>query len=216
MSEDVAGPVAADGRGTTRLEAFSDGVFAIAVTLLVLDIKVPEIAAQADASALRDALLDQWPRYASYTLSFITLGIVWANHNRMFAHIARTNHTFLILNVVFLLLIGVYPFPTSLLARYIEYPDKQQLVTLIYLGLSTLTSICYSALWSYASGPGHLLDAHTSPAWVRRLTWRNRAGLVLFTAAFLLAFVSVYLSLILFCCLVGFYLLPAGLTGLDS
>lgn len=204
-----------DERGTSRLEAFSDGVFAIAVTLLVLDIKVPEVVGQAGSAVLTDALLKQWTSYASYALSFITIGIVWANHHRIYANIVRTNHTYLILNVVYLMLIGVFPFPTALLSKYIEDVDKQAVVTQIYMGLSLLISAVHFVSWLYARGPGHLLRANVDAGWVRGIDLRNVVGLSMFGLCFLLSFVNIYASLGLFCLIVLFYLLPGRLTGVD-
>ncbi|MEO5951916.1 MAG: TMEM175 family protein [Chloroflexia bacterium] len=205
----------ADERGTNRLEAFSDGVFAIAVTLLVLDIKVPEVEGQAGSLVLTDALLMQWPAYASYALSFITIGILWANHHRVYANIVRTNHSYLIMNVVYLMLVGVFPFPTAMLSKYIEDVDKQAVVTQIYTGLSLLISIVHMVSWTYASRSGHLLREGTDPKWARGIDVRNRVGLSLFGLCFLLSFVSIYASLGLFCLMVLFYLLPGRLTGID-
>jgi uncharacterized membrane protein len=205
-------------RGTSRLEAFSDGVFAIATTLLVLDIKVPEVTGAEGVGALGAALLDQWPRYAGYMLSFVTIGIVWANHHRMFTLIGRSNHTFLILNVLYLMLVGVFPFPTALLSRYVgdvQYPNMQQLVTLVYTGLSVLVSVMYGAVLFYASGRGNLLKRGVNPAFVARMKRRSLVGLGVFTTVFALGFLNVYLSLGLLCCVMVFYLLPAQWTGLD-
>ncbi|HST05820.1 MAG TPA: TMEM175 family protein [Chloroflexia bacterium] len=207
-----------DERGTSRLEAFSDGVFAIATTLLVLDIKVPEVSGADGAGALGAALINQWPRYASYILSFVTIGIVWANHHRMFASIGRTNHTFLVLNVLYLMVIGVFPFPTALLSRYIgevEYPYMQQLVTLVYTGLSVLVSLLYLAVWLYATGRGNLLKKGVDPRFVARMKTRSIVGVGVFTTVFVVGFLNVYVSLGLLCCLLVFYLLPSAWTGLD-
>jgi uncharacterized membrane protein len=206
----------ADERGTSRLEAFSDGVFAIAVTLLVLDIKVPQVEGEPGSAVLTNALLEQWPDYLSYALSFITLGIVWANHHRVFANIVRTNHSFLILNVVYLMLIAVFPFPTALLSEYIQDVDKQSVVTEIYTGLALLIAIVHAASWLYAKGAGHLLRADVDAKWVRGVSARNVIGVSLFGVCFLLSFVNVYASLGLLCLMVGFYLLPGRLTGVDG
>src|SRR5215203_5768159 len=132
------------------------------MTLLVLDIKVPEIE-EPGSEALRDALWGQWTSYLAYVLSFITIGIVWANHHRVFANIARTNHSYLIINVLFLMLIGVFPFPTALLSKYIEDVDKQAIVTQVYTGLALLISITHATSWLYAKGAGHLLKADVDP-----------------------------------------------------
>jgi uncharacterized membrane protein len=100
---------------TARTEAFSDGVFAIAITLLVLDIKVPHDLPE-NTSLLR-ALLNQWPIYMAFLTSFATIGIMWLNHHRMFRYIRRVDHWFLVLNGLLLLGVTFVPFPTSLAAE---------------------------------------------------------------------------------------------------
>src|SRR5690349_7248477 len=97
---------------TTRLEAFSDGVFAIAITLLILEIKVPTPAVSQAAGGLWAALVAQWPSFASYVISFVTIGIMWINHHAMFQYIRRTDRTLLLLHIVFLLLVSFVPYPT--------------------------------------------------------------------------------------------------------
>src|SRR5690349_17168778 len=110
---------------TTRLEAFSDGVFAIAITLLILEVKVPSPAASKAAGGLLRALLAQWPSFASYVISFLTIGIMWINHHAMFHYIRRTDRTMLLLHIVFLMLISFVPYPTSLAAAYIMTPEER-------------------------------------------------------------------------------------------
>src|SRR5215203_1953425 len=97
------------GSDTTRLEAFSDGVIAIAITLLVLEIRVPEEAES--ASALWEALRDLWPAYLGYLISFATIGIMWANHHTIFRLITRTSHYLILTNLLFLLCLAFLPFP---------------------------------------------------------------------------------------------------------
>ncbi|MDQ2741004.1 MAG: TMEM175 family protein, partial [Chloroflexota bacterium] len=116
----VDGSAQAESRevGVDRLLAFSDGVFAIAITLLVLDLHQPTVA-----HGLLGALLQEWPAYLSYALSFLIIGIIWAQHHAMFRSIRRTDHLFLLINVVFLMWIAVLPFPTALLAKYLDSPS---------------------------------------------------------------------------------------------
>src|SRR5579864_8408932 len=102
---------------TGRLEAFSDGVFAVAITLLILNIQVPSVGA---STRLAQALIASWPSYLSYVLSFVTVGITWINHHQMFKYITRTDHTLLFLNLLILMCITFIPFPTALLAQYIQ------------------------------------------------------------------------------------------------
>src|SRR5579875_3582714 len=99
--------------GAERLLTLSDGVFAIAITLLVLSITVPKVD-----SGLWAALRHQWPQYLSYVESFLIIGIIWAQHHQMFRHIERVDHTFLLINIVFLMWIASLPFPTELLGNY--------------------------------------------------------------------------------------------------
>src|SRR5258707_7291898 len=101
---------------TARVEAFSDGVFAIAITLLVLDLKVPR---DVPADHLAAELLRSWPSYGAFLVSFATIGIMWLNHHRLFTLIHRVDHALLVLNGLLLLTVTVVPFPTSLLAAYL-------------------------------------------------------------------------------------------------
>jgi len=99
---------------TSRIEAFSDGVFAIAITLLILEIKVPPPG----SGELSLALARQWPSYLSFLMSFAFIGIMWINHHRLFTHIARSDDVLLILNLLLLLGVIVVPFPTAVLATH--------------------------------------------------------------------------------------------------
>ena len=100
---------------TRRLEAFSDGVFAIAITLLVLEIPVPK----AGQRGLWDALLAQWPSFVSYLVSFSVIGIIWVNHHGVLDHLARADRGVLFLNLLFLLGVAFIPFPTERLAEHL-------------------------------------------------------------------------------------------------
>jgi uncharacterized membrane protein len=118
---DNAAERAANRSDTARLEAFSDGVFAIAITLLVLNIRVP-LASELNGQTLFDALLQQWPAYLAYVVSFVTILLMWVGHHNMFTFIYRIDHTFLLLNGLLLMGIAVVPFPTGLLAEYLPKP----------------------------------------------------------------------------------------------
>ena len=97
---------------TSRIEAFSDGMFAIAITLLILEVKVPVPA----EGHLAQGLVKQWPSYLAFVLSFVYIGVMWMNHHRMFTHIRRSNDTLLVLNLLLLLGVTAVPFPTAVLA----------------------------------------------------------------------------------------------------
>ena len=112
-----------EAKETGRIEAFSDGVFAIAVTLLVLELKVPQLAEHAGSGELWSALLSRWPSYAAYLVSFMTILIVWVNHHRLFTIIQRSDSRFLFINGLLLLVVTTIPFPTALLAEFFEKPS---------------------------------------------------------------------------------------------
>ncbi len=120
---------------TGRLEAFSDGVIAVAITLLALDLGVPHQEAGHPWHGLLQALADQWPIYLAYLLSFTTILIMWVNHHGLFKVIERVDHLFLLLNGALLLVITLFPFATILLADYIEQPDKKT-AQVVYAGVS--------------------------------------------------------------------------------
>ena len=143
-----------------RIEAFSDGVFAIAITLLVLEIHVPE----EPKNGLGQALLDQWPAYASYVVSFFVIGIIWINHHAVFDHLARADRPLLFLNLLLLLFVAVLPFPTNLLATYMqEGGADERVAAIVYAGTMTGMGAAFGALWSYASRHGRLLGETLSP-----------------------------------------------------
>src|SRR5947209_10920991 len=129
--------------GTNRLEAFSDGVIAVAVTLLVLDIKVPP---EHGPQHLAHALLNNWPHYAAYVISFLTIGIIWINHHAMISRLERADHSILILNLLLLMTIVLLPFATELMAAYLRASSGEALAAGIYSGAFLLMSIAFSAL----------------------------------------------------------------------
>src|SRR5215469_16447676 len=117
-----------------RVEMFSDGVFAIAITLLVLEIHVPHLPGEAEGARLRAALLALWPAYFAYVFSFIMVGIYWANHNYIFKLYQRTDHAFNLLNVFFLMCISFLPLPTAVLGEYMLDEQKRQTAIIFYNG----------------------------------------------------------------------------------
>ena len=126
------------GRETLRLEAFSDGVIAIAITLLVLEIRVPHIE-EATPDALWRALRGLWPSYLGYLISFATIGIMWANHHTIFRLIDRTDHYLVLANLLFLFFVAAIPFPTALMADYLGHP-AEQVGVIVYGGWFLLTA----------------------------------------------------------------------------
>src|SRR5215467_12035404 len=189
---------------TTRIEAFSDGMFAIAITLLILEIKVPEVG----QGSLREALLRQWPSYLAFLLSFAFIGIMWMNHHRMFTHIRRSNDTLLILNLLLLLGITVVPFPTAVLASRLGTSD-QRAAAVLYNAVFLVIAFFFNILWRYAVAR-QLLDkslAH-SAAMISR---QYAVGPVMYAICLALAWVDVRLSISVNVALALFFALPPAL-----
>jgi uncharacterized membrane protein len=139
-----------DGSGTSRLEAFSDGVFAIAATLLVLEFTVSH------KGDLGDHLLHLWPAYLAYATSFLTIGIIWMNHHFCVETIERADRVLMFLNVLLLITVSFLPFPTRLVADYLQKPGEQAAVY-AYDATFVLMAIIYNVWWRYASGGRRLI-----------------------------------------------------------
>ncbi len=190
---------------TARLEAFSDGVFAIAATLLVLNVNVTGVP-------LRKALVHGWPSYVAYAVSFLTIGIMWVNHHGVFSQIDKVDRTFLMINVVFLMFVAFVPFPTRLVAENIHQPGLQA-AALTYGFTLTLTALAYNALWFYAARGRRLLRADADAKTVTGITRSYLPGPWIYLTATLLAFGWPTLSVILFAVIAFFYMLESALFG---
>ncbi len=137
-------------RGTGRIEAFSDGVIAVAITLLILNVQVPNVQI-----GLLQALLKQWPSYLGYVTSFLVITIFLANHHNMFRHIHQVDYALLLINSLFLMCIAFIPFVTSLLTQYITSPTEQHTAAIVYgatLLFSALTALILLA-WVRSQRP---------------------------------------------------------------
>jgi uncharacterized membrane protein len=171
------------GLGTERLEAFSDGVFAIAITLLVLDLKIPEGAVH-DGADLVAALIDLAPRFYTWVLSFITIGMYWTVHHRMFSYIQRTDSTLLWLNVLYLLGVSFLPFPTSVVG---EYGDERMALVLYYATLMFI-GLVGLGMWFYATRGHRLVDPDVDPHQIWYGTYRALVAIVVFAIGIALTF----------------------------
>jgi len=192
---------------TQRLEAFSDGVFAIAITLLILEIKIPDHETLQHQS-LSHYLLALWPKYFAYVFSFIVIGIFWANHHYIFKLYKRTDHSFNILNVFFLLTISFLPFPTAIFGEYINDPmHRQSAVTFYSLGI-LMPSCTWLMMWLYASHNKRLIDHRLSDRFVRYLTRVFILSNFLYLAALIVSLFSPLASIILTIMLALGYLFP--------
>jgi uncharacterized membrane protein len=179
---------------TTRLEAFSDGVFAIAITLLVLEIKVPVPDELRAAGGLWPALGQRWPSYVGFALSFVVIGVMWANHHAVFEYISRVNRTLMIANLFLLMGVSFLPFPTAVLADHLADPSMRASATAFYGATLVFTSATFNVLWWVGRPRAHLLGTDQERG-VRVITRRYAVALVCYAAATGVAFVNVWLSL---------------------
>jgi uncharacterized membrane protein len=197
---------------TSRVEAFSDGVFAIAITLLVLDIDVPK---PGPGRSLGHELLAQWPSYAAYVISFMTIGIIWINHHSSFSRLREVDHSILIWNLVLLLFVGALPFTTSLMATYLKEGQGESLAAAIY-GASFLVMG-----WVFGRVNRHiymrrsymLVEAIPEAARLRTLRYA-RLGQIPYALASGLAFVSPYITIVICGLTAVYYALPIA-SGAD-
>jgi uncharacterized membrane protein len=192
----------------SRIEAFSDGVIAVAITLLVLDLRVPEPDRAGD---LASRLAELWPNYLAYAISFVAIGIMWINHHAMLRRLTGVDHSVLVLNLLLLLFIVVLPFSTSLLATYLDASDGGRLAAIVYAGSFLVTSALFLALQCHlVLRRPHLLRGRLTPAGRRGVLMRGAIAPPIYLLAGLLGLITPYLTLAV-CVLIGIYylLVPA-------
>ena len=194
-----------DNSGTSRLEAFSDGIFAIAATLLVL-----EFGLSAHQHDLGSALLHLWPAYLAYVTSFVTIGIIWMNHHFCLETIARADRTLMFANVLLLLTVAFLPFPTRLVAEYLQRPGEQTAVY-AYDATFVLMAVLFNLWWRYARGGRRLIGDAVPESALRAIDRAFTPGVPMYGAAFLLAFWSPLASVVFTLAIAAFYLPSAAL-----
>jgi uncharacterized membrane protein len=180
-----------------RLEAFSDGVFAIAITLLVLEIKVPS---PDSGHSLAHGLVELWPSYAGFSVSFITIGIIWVNHHAVFATVDSVDRPLLFKNLLLLLTVSFIPFPTAVMAEYLRADSGESLAAAFYAGSFFVMGVAFRQIWPHAAR-----------------NWASRVGPALYLTAAALAFLNAYLTLAVCAALAIYYALPQSIeTQLSS
>jgi uncharacterized membrane protein len=186
-----------------RLEAFSDGVFAIAITLLVIEIRPPTLDA---GESLARALWEQWPHYLGYFLSFLVLGVMWINHHRILEPAQRVDGIVLVLNLNLLLWAVLIPFPTAVVADFIrEGGDDAKTAVALYGGVILLAAIAFTALFIGITRDG-IVDQLPTPEQVRAARLRFGLGVGVYTGAFLLSWLSPALALAAHATMAAYYL----------
>jgi uncharacterized membrane protein len=189
---------------TERLETFSDGVFAIAATLLVLELGV------SSGDDLGHALLHIWPQFLAYITSFVTIGIIWMNHHHTVSLIARTDRTMLFINNLLLLTIAFLPFPTKLVGDYLR-DDGEQAAALAYAATLVVMAILHQVWWRYARGNRRLIADETPDSALRAVDRAYAPGVPMYGAVFVVAFFSPLAAVLLTFAIAAFYLPSAAL-----
>ena len=192
---------------TSRLETFSDGVIAVAITLLVLDLHVPNPAAP---GSLARHLVEQWPNFAAYLVSFLTIGVIWTNHHALLGRLASADYSVLALNVVLLMTIVALPFTTSLMAEYLTARAGQHLAAVIYGGSFLVFGLVLLFMQRHLlTNRAHLLFERPTPELRRAILRRTAIGVVPYLLASLGGLFSPYLTLAILAAVALFYSLPA-------
>jgi len=195
--------------GKGRVESFSDGVIAVAITLLALNLTVPSPLVT-HAGTLAHRLLRQWPEYAAYVVSFVTIGIIWINHHAMLRRLSSVDHMLLVLNLLLLLTIVVLPFSTALMAEYLKASAGARTAAAVYGGSLLLMSCAFFTAQRYVLVVRrHLLREQVTDAMRRTLLRRNAMGLAPYAIATIAALVSPYVTLAVCGAVAVFYALPS-------
>jgi uncharacterized membrane protein len=195
---------AMDESGTGRMEAFSDGIFAIAATLLVLEFSV------SSGHKLDHELLHLWPAYLAYVTSFATIGIIWMNHHHTVSLMGRIDRTMLFVNNLLLLTIAFLPFPTKLVGDYLR-KDGEQAAALAYAGTLVVMAALHQVWWQYARRNRRLIGAGVSDAALRAVDRAYAPGIFMYGGVFVLAFFSPLAAVVLTFAIAAFYLPSAAL-----
>jgi uncharacterized membrane protein len=192
-----------------RLETFADGVFAIAATLLILIVEVPEL----DEHSLAHELVRLWPAYVGYAVSFLTIGIIWVNHHTVLRQIRGVDRIFLFINVFFLLCIAFIPFPTRLLATYVRTDDGRAAAVVYGITLTT-TAIFFNLMWRYAiGGGGRLLRADADRREVDGITRSYRPGVPMYAGSTVVGIFNAEVAAALFAVIALFYVASSSFFG---
>lgn len=190
---------------TARIEAFSDGVFAVAITLLIFQIHVPP---HEPPGGLRAALVDLWPSYLAFLASFMTIGVMWLNHHRVFAMIAKKDDGLIVLNLLLLLVVTWLPFPTALLAEHLRGPHRdQQTAGLVYATSLLAIAMVFNVLWRYAVR----IDAVGEHATAGGISRQYAVGPILYALLVVIAYFSADWCLVISALYALYFALPPSL-----
>ena len=200
---------ALDKNETGRIEAFSDGVFAIAATLLVFNLRVPDLLGLDSGAELWRRLAHDWPSFAAFVISFLSILIMWSSHHNIFMLIRRVDHNFLLLNGLVLLGIAATPFSTQLVATHFGHPGEN-VAALVYCAVALFIATAYNGMWRYAAHHRRLLAATTTDEQVHKVIRQYAVGPVAFALALVLSLFNATASLLVFVAVEIFFALPTG------
>lgn len=177
---------------TNRVEAFSDGVFAIVITILVLELKVPE----GQGDELWHGLWEQWPHYAAYIVSFLIIGVMWVNHHTIFSHLKRVDRPLLFLNLLVLMVVSVIPYTTNVLAEHLVDDDSANVAAILYSAWTVVYALAFLAFWWYVTQVGHLFHETVDKDGARATRMRFGLGAIAYPLTVVLSFFSAPLTLV--------------------
>ena len=191
------------GFSIDRLLLFSDAVFAIAITFLAIDIRVPQLPENLIVSQLNNEILGLAPKFVSFLLTFYIIGSYWINYHRTFSLIKRYDRGLISLNILFLMFIVLLPFPNDLIGKY----PNQQVSIIIYAFLLAATGSCMGLLWIYASSKYRLIDKDVNPDFIKHLRIRLFVSPSIFLCSIPFSFLNPLVSIIIWGCAfpVNFY-----------
>ncbi len=192
-----------------RLEAFSDGVFAVAITLLVLEIAVPT------GNDLWHKLGDEWPSFASFFVSFWVIGIIWVNHHGVVDHLKRANRGVLYLNLLVLMSVVLIPFATALMAEHLKSGDDEHVAAAVYAASFVLMAIAFGVLWEYITRHREKLGVELTDEEVRRTSLAFQIGNPFYLLALVVAFISPEAVLVIIAALAVYYMV-AGMRSPEN
>ena len=202
---------------TGRVEAFSDGVMAIAITLLVLDLKVPTAAEVSDRGSLLAALASHWPSYLAYLAAFLTIGIIWLNHRAFVDRVRRFDNRMQWLNLALLLGVATLPFPTALMAAYVNAPGPEASTAAAAYGLlSVATALPWILMWRHLVGHPELLEPPHDAAYARAELKRASIGPVIYLVAVPIALVAPLVALLFYVAIAVLYAITSEGIGRRS
>jgi uncharacterized membrane protein len=188
--------------GKGRIEAFSDGVFAIAITLLVLTIPQP-----GHYRNLGSTLTNQWPAYAAYLVSFAVIGIMWLNHHTLLGHFEHVDRNLVYLNLALLATVVFVPYPTGVFGQALQRGESERVAAVFYSIVMTVNAVAWAALWLYGSSNRRLLGPEFPEEQRRRATVLFNIGPFLYGVTILVALINAYACLALHGALAVYYAL---------